>query len=281
MSSAVLDTCCVCGKKTTNRCSSCKDAGFDLFFCSPQHQKLIWLFHKRVCGKKATPVVLPEFSEDEVQRVCELAYIKQSVDRKSYKLSNAPSARRFSLPLVFKSVLGVPEESAVELTVPLLRDPSSLSKDRRDVLLYLARSAVFDLVAKPVRHVRHFLELSPFYHVANLESIIRADYDFLRKGCLCDFRHYALVLFTLARYAASDEPPPGFDKKFVEHAFVQLVRVLTDQKPFPSVVVVDRFVQEMRDRLQPLVSIGMAALFNPLNKTIWRFTSPSSNWAEK
>jgi len=35
--------CEVCGEATKNRCSSCHKAGIDLFFCSPEHQKLVRL----------------------------------------------------------------------------------------------------------------------------------------------------------------------------------------------------------------------------------------------
>ena len=41
MSSEWDQTCLVCGIKTENRCSSCAKAGIDLFFCSPDHQKLV------------------------------------------------------------------------------------------------------------------------------------------------------------------------------------------------------------------------------------------------
>ena len=35
------ETCLVCCEKTKNRCSKCAEAGIDLFFCSPDHQKLV------------------------------------------------------------------------------------------------------------------------------------------------------------------------------------------------------------------------------------------------
>ncbi|KAJ8294821.1 hypothetical protein OF846_001897 [Rhodotorula toruloides] len=56
----------VCGKETKNRCSACAKAGLDLFFCSPEHQKLVWFGHKLVCGQNAFPLVLPLLSADEL-----------------------------------------------------------------------------------------------------------------------------------------------------------------------------------------------------------------------
>ncbi|BGP39516.1 hypothetical protein JCM10450v2_003482 [Rhodotorula kratochvilovae] len=43
------------------------EAGIDLFFCSPEHQKLVWFAHKAVCGPgKANPFVWPAFTQAEL-----------------------------------------------------------------------------------------------------------------------------------------------------------------------------------------------------------------------
>ncbi|GAA5889086.1 hypothetical protein JCM6882_009738 [Rhodosporidiobolus microsporus] len=54
--------CCVCGRDTTTRCSACLEAGIDLFFCSREHQKLVYFAHKKVCGKNAKPFRFPPLS---------------------------------------------------------------------------------------------------------------------------------------------------------------------------------------------------------------------------
>ncbi|BGP15632.1 hypothetical protein JCM10213_004152 [Rhodosporidiobolus nylandii] len=60
--------CCVCGKETANRCGACAEADFSLFFCSREHQKLIWPAHKLVCGLgKCDPFRWPLLSEEEVE----------------------------------------------------------------------------------------------------------------------------------------------------------------------------------------------------------------------
>jgi len=41
MSSEWDETCLVCGIKTKHRCSKCAEAGISLYFCSPDHQKLV------------------------------------------------------------------------------------------------------------------------------------------------------------------------------------------------------------------------------------------------
>ncbi|GAA5938580.1 hypothetical protein JCM3775_002163 [Rhodotorula graminis] len=72
MSSEWDQTCLVCGIKTENRCSSCAKAGIDLFFCSPDHQKLVWKAHRRVCGPgKANPFMWPLLSQLEADEIIE------------------------------------------------------------------------------------------------------------------------------------------------------------------------------------------------------------------
>ncbi|GAA5888948.1 hypothetical protein JCM6882_009692 [Rhodosporidiobolus microsporus] len=68
--------CCVCGTSTAQRCSACCEAGFDLFFCSREHQKLVYFTHKKVCGKNAKPFRFPPLSPEELHRTKELAFVE-------------------------------------------------------------------------------------------------------------------------------------------------------------------------------------------------------------
>ncbi|GAA6043829.1 hypothetical protein JCM8097_002074 [Rhodosporidiobolus ruineniae] len=66
MSQSTSGPCLVCGEETTTRCEACRQAGIDLFFCSREHQKLLWPVHKKVCGPgKAYPFMWPPLSQDE------------------------------------------------------------------------------------------------------------------------------------------------------------------------------------------------------------------------
>ncbi|BGO96446.1 putative dentin sialophosphoprotein [Rhodotorula toruloides ATCC 204091] len=60
--------CEVCGAATTTRCSSCAKVGIDLFFCSPEHQKLVWRGHKVVCGSggSAGEISIPKLTDEEM-----------------------------------------------------------------------------------------------------------------------------------------------------------------------------------------------------------------------
>ncbi|GAA5981127.1 hypothetical protein JCM5350_007166 [Sporobolomyces pararoseus] len=63
--------CVVCGTPTSKCCSSCKKSGLDwMFFCSVEHQKLIWKVHKSVCGKN--PFELPPLSDQEADQALNL-----------------------------------------------------------------------------------------------------------------------------------------------------------------------------------------------------------------
>ncbi|BGP31562.1 hypothetical protein JCM10296v2_003334 [Rhodotorula toruloides] len=67
MASQITGECLVCGTETKNRCSRCLEAGVDLFFCSPEHQRLVWFAHRLLCGPgKANPPVLLPLSPEEI-----------------------------------------------------------------------------------------------------------------------------------------------------------------------------------------------------------------------
>ncbi|GAA5993211.1 hypothetical protein JCM5350_005035 [Sporobolomyces pararoseus] len=66
-----LGECVVCGKLCSKGCSSCKKAGLDwMYFCSVDHQRLIWRVHRFVCGKN--PFEWPPLTDAEVEEVREL-----------------------------------------------------------------------------------------------------------------------------------------------------------------------------------------------------------------
>ncbi|GAA5965869.1 hypothetical protein JCM3765_006471 [Sporobolomyces pararoseus] len=61
-----LGQCVVCGKESMKGCSSCKAVGLDwMYFCSVEHQRLIWKSHKLACGKN--PFEYPSLSAKEVE----------------------------------------------------------------------------------------------------------------------------------------------------------------------------------------------------------------------
>ncbi|GAA5917415.1 hypothetical protein JCM6882_000854 [Rhodosporidiobolus microsporus] len=71
MSFPVSGKCCVCARVTSTRCSACGDAGIGIFFCSREHQKLVYFAHKKVCGERANPFLWPDLSEEEAEEAGE------------------------------------------------------------------------------------------------------------------------------------------------------------------------------------------------------------------
>ncbi|GAA5855229.1 hypothetical protein JCM8547_008994 [Rhodosporidiobolus lusitaniae] len=75
MATTADHACWVCGKETESRCLPCSERGFDIFFCSMEHQKLIWKHHKRVCGENSNPFLYPPFDDEEIELFKDAAYL--------------------------------------------------------------------------------------------------------------------------------------------------------------------------------------------------------------
>ncbi|BGP47578.1 hypothetical protein JCM10450v2_003441 [Rhodotorula kratochvilovae] len=61
-----VQPCEVCGKETKQRCSACATAGVDLFFCSKEHQKLVWPVHRDFCSHGSSTFAMPALSAAEL-----------------------------------------------------------------------------------------------------------------------------------------------------------------------------------------------------------------------
>ncbi|GAA5965837.1 hypothetical protein JCM3765_001200 [Sporobolomyces pararoseus] len=65
--------CVVCGTQTSKLCSSYLKAGTPMYFCSVDHQKLVYFAHKRICGRHGNPFLWPWFTHEEIDRFKYLA----------------------------------------------------------------------------------------------------------------------------------------------------------------------------------------------------------------
>ncbi|BGP16696.1 hypothetical protein JCM10213v2_004698 [Rhodosporidiobolus nylandii] len=81
------EACWVCGKVTANRCSACEAQGMSIFFCSREHQKLIWPVHKLVCGSSSNPIAYPLLTVEESQQAKAHAYEAVRVEGKDASLA--------------------------------------------------------------------------------------------------------------------------------------------------------------------------------------------------
>ncbi|GAA5986170.1 hypothetical protein JCM5350_006526 [Sporobolomyces pararoseus] len=63
-----IGECVVCGKSCSTRCGECSKHGTDwMFFCSTEHQRLVWFVHSRVCGPRSKPFRFPAYNRQEEQ----------------------------------------------------------------------------------------------------------------------------------------------------------------------------------------------------------------------
>ncbi|BGO91289.1 hypothetical protein NBRC10512_007026 [Rhodotorula toruloides] len=64
-----VNGCWVCGAPTSHKCSSCQSYGTDIRFCPPEHQKLVWPFHRQTCGLRSKPFDLPHLTDEQIARL--------------------------------------------------------------------------------------------------------------------------------------------------------------------------------------------------------------------
>ncbi|GAA5885789.1 hypothetical protein JCM6882_007564 [Rhodosporidiobolus microsporus] len=248
---ADAQTCCVCGTSTNRRCGPCSEAGTDLFFCSKEHQKLIWPNHKRVCGAASNPFSFPPFNDDEVRLLRNL---------KSARKPEGPDHEDLTLASALTSVLLLPKDQVIERAPKLLQDPTVIHPAIRQYALSLPRSAMYELATRP-REVAHFGSLNAFYHVAHFQYWVWSKAHHLTPLSF-ETKHRAVVLFSLASYEAMSPPPSSYDRKLLCHAFTSLVHSLVRGKSFsktsssPAPLAAHEVLKGLRDLLQPITALG-------------------------
>ncbi|GAA5889008.1 hypothetical protein JCM6882_009715 [Rhodosporidiobolus microsporus] len=109
MAASTHETCCVCGKKTAQRCGPCGAAGVTLLFCSRECQKLVHFAHKQVCGKNAKPFRFPPLSPDE---------LTSAITYAPHRIEAGPGIK-ISLNERLKATVGCAEEDVPALLTDL------------------------------------------------------------------------------------------------------------------------------------------------------------------
>ncbi|GAA6037392.1 hypothetical protein JCM8097_008547 [Rhodosporidiobolus ruineniae] len=123
-----LHECAVCSATTTSRCSACKE----VFFCSKDHQRLLWFTHKYLCGRD--PVVFfcpPLFSHE--------ALALSKIQSEPYMLLGGAAARPDAL-LRFFQKKRLYDGNWAELFRALSGLSSTIPEPRRSLLLLHARN---------------------------------------------------------------------------------------------------------------------------------------------
>ncbi|GAA5989664.1 hypothetical protein JCM5350_001656 [Sporobolomyces pararoseus] len=141
MSDSIAHKCFMCGKPATDRCSKCATAGFDQFYCSKEHQRLLWPVHKRVCGAKSNPFLFPPLDDSECE---ELLSSKDTITHRSTE--GYDEGRGLTLVTRFKRDYGYNREKTEEIVKSLRKSYKGtplVDPARQQELLFFLRALLY------------------------------------------------------------------------------------------------------------------------------------------
>ncbi|BGP15804.1 hypothetical protein JCM10213_005714 [Rhodosporidiobolus nylandii] len=229
MSSSDAQPCCMCGVETVNRCSACGAAGISLFFCSREHQKLVWKdAHSKVCGSTAVPFPQPPLTAAEVEDLLRLADYKISAESNRLPpeyaqlgLNEVPS-----LAETFKKAYKV-ERDKLPQFLDLLRQ-ESFTLEQRQFILHLCRTFLCEVNRQPdlapiAKPPTPFQLYSSFLSA----SAVKAGQPLDTADC-SPIHHRLLILAALFSHCLSLPQPPSFRRDFVKTAFEQVGMLCAD-----------------------------------------------------
>ncbi|GAA5904431.1 zinc finger MYND domain-containing protein [Sporobolomyces salmoneus] len=135
--------CVVCGKRCWTRCAACGANGTEwMYFCSTDHQRLVWSVHKRFCGVNSSPLVWPLLSDseaDEAREVCR--NLRQEQSRTS-----ARAEKLEGLGFVKAKGIGLVKLESILPHILQNSDPSfKISKNDRSNHVAIFRRKMFDV----------------------------------------------------------------------------------------------------------------------------------------
>ncbi|KAJ8294927.1 hypothetical protein OF846_001995 [Rhodotorula toruloides] len=239
MSGPLLHRCAVCGTSTENRCSGCSKAGGPIiFFCSPEHQKLVWHNHKRVCRGRSPSFVAPPLSDEEYQHYRQIAEIRGPLSK--------PLEERNTLAELFeKEPAHRLAKGDFEHIVEYLRSADNLDDPNKQLWLRRVRAytsmrsedptgdsfpppsvqghTVWELVAA--------FETSVYIHHVELAPLITS---------LVRFKHHALMLATLLHLRLASSPTDIPDD-WILRSFENMVEALNDDVKYQHMSDIHRF----------------------------------------
>ncbi|GAA6027628.1 hypothetical protein JCM8097_007954 [Rhodosporidiobolus ruineniae] len=283
-----LHGCCVCGKETSTRCSACAKVGIELFFCSPEHQKLVWKgAHSKVCGEKAHPFCYPDMTAAEANAVKELGAVDmlnqttsgelkglQKYLVETYNLPGVPKIEHMRIAAAMTKICGVPEDQFEQVVPTLLQQGHVLPPDQRLLLHRVARSMVFDQLTK--RGPAAATHLTPFDQVGNLEALfaVRAP-QLLGSKEAAQALHRALILCQLGVLVRRNPTPSGSDAAWLDHAFRAVAVASFRDCPPKSMPDVHETTKALNGLLHPSLHVTGWCAHNLSFELIDAYLSPS------
>ncbi|BGO99419.1 hypothetical protein NBRC10513v2_003516 [Rhodotorula toruloides] len=236
VSRRAVDGCWVCGELKANHCSRCLSFGLKIRFCSTEPQKLVWPYHRKVCGQRSTPFQPPNLTEEEIQRLIDNKQHNMSPRLESnpniYDPSDFNPADIVSLSIV--KAADLPPGSFEMVFVPLAREGLPLEPAIRRFTLFEAHT-YFNILDQRALLKPGLEEGSWATHVSDWNG--RADAyeleDPVGDSRYNPWLHRALIAYTIAR-AAMDSLNESSYRDFLRHAIEQLVLASTEGREFST-----------------------------------------------
>ncbi|BGP15700.1 hypothetical protein JCM10213v2_003689 [Rhodosporidiobolus nylandii] len=220
--------CCVCGQETSNRCGACAEADFSLFFCSREHQKLIWPVHKRVCGPLSTLCLHPFLESDEALDAKQ--HIRTTLSTTLFGTASLYDWLRFCDPSI--------TPAQVKTLIERLTVGSGLEREKgQDTLLTQIRSVRWARLNSGEERSR----LEPFDALAFFDMMLTVSSGnpnncVSTEPWLAGLRHKALILFTLVALGKKAKQDSQLQShcQYAYEALKRYVRVEVAQEAGPQ-----------------------------------------------
>ncbi|GAA6039911.1 hypothetical protein NBRC10512_008236 [Rhodotorula toruloides] len=217
MSTQELSKCCVCGQVATKRCEPCGARDVDLFFCSPEHQKLVWDAHKQVCGDKANPFTSPPLSAKEAALAKALADLEYKFDLSApgTPAHFATEGSGVTLATHMETLHRLPPGSFVKSLIAYYQKAHPEFAAYEDFLSSLRPTlldAMYSHAVKPAEAravVKRGLEASEILYVDRMRETVRFELEEdVPPLVITHMRHHALILknFVLAAFVRMLDP---------------------------------------------------------------------------
>ncbi|GAA5975758.1 hypothetical protein JCM5350_000722 [Sporobolomyces pararoseus] len=205
--------CVVCGKETYLRCGPCNRFGTDwMFFCSIEHQQLIWKRHRHVCGPRSKPFQFPEFNQSEIEE-CK-KYVLYPV------LEDGRQTGKTQLDTLYDGFFKG-NFTNFGILVDSLREGGEASSSFKDEFSLLCdlRAWLFDMRVHSAIHenpllsrsgqlLRHNTKAHPFDWIARWVRDLDRDGDYSSSGpaWTSEFLHRQLIFHYLLEQLGDDHP---------------------------------------------------------------------------
>ncbi|GAA6055863.1 hypothetical protein JCM3770_001526 [Rhodotorula araucariae] len=223
--------CAVCDSPSSQRCGPCATAGFDLFFCSPEHQKLVWKTHRQVCGTASSPFLPPDPSAEEDEMLRAVKPTAKTFPSLRHRDDKKAATVLWNLQYVEQGTPTKIEAAKLERVVLFgafgFPGTTQCQPRLKQAVLLQAYAKLYQLVPASAR--LHTAALGPMHHTAALYTAMRLIHpDFTDPEANYRLLHALLILFTLVFFETRPEGPPGeYDQDYLLTAVRSVVSILS------------------------------------------------------